>query len=251
MLKKIFLLFISIFSWSFFLVCCIVLFPIALLVWLINNLFGKKSPLLFYFTKFWAYVLILHNPLWRLKIKNNCKAEKYKQYIIVSNHQSLLDILILYSLNYKFKWVAKKELFSVPIVGWLLRLNKDIPIDRGNKLSAQLMMEDAERKVKQGWSIIIFPEGTRSVDAEVKNFKDGAFKMAKNFKLPILPVMLDGSANAIPKHSLMIKGIQKMSVTVLDPIEIDEVENLSISELSAKCKVLITEALKECRVMSL
>jgi 1-acyl-sn-glycerol-3-phosphate acyltransferase len=159
----------------------------------------------------------------------------------------MLDIIVLYRLFTHFKWVAKKDLFKIPIVGWNMTLNRYIPVDRGNKASHLRMFNQCDENLKNGSSIMIFPEGTRSEDAEIHNFKEGAFKIALKAKVSILPIVLDGSSDLLPKHGLVLRNMRTINVKVLDPIPYESFENLSAKELSEKMRSLMIEQFQQLK----
>ncbi len=141
-------------------------------------------------------------PLWRFRIEGNAPADiDHKPYVVVANHQSSADPFLLSSLPWDMRWIAKVELFRAPLVGWLMKLGGDIPLQRGSGGSVRTMMADARATLDGGLSLMVFPEGTRSRDGELGQFKDGAFELAIAAGVPILPVVLDGTRTCRPKGS--------------------------------------------------
>ena len=155
-----------------------------------------------------------------------------KSYFIVSNHQSQLDILLIYRLFFPMRWISKREVFYLPVIGWNMVLNGYVLLKRGDKESVRQMMADCERLLSRDISIMIFPEGTRSKTGLVKPFKPGAFILARKMKKPILPIVINNSRNALPKHTLRFHGYHKMEVKVLDEIPYSQFEDLDIEEIS-------------------
>ena len=124
---------------------------------------------------------------------------KNTSYVIVVNHQSYYDILLMYGwLNIDFKWVMKKELQKVPILGMACKKIGHLFIERTNSKEALVTLNEIKKKLVNGTSVVVFPEGTRSKDGNLKVFKRGAFKLAFDLKLPILPVTLVGTGNILP-----------------------------------------------------
>jgi len=185
------------------------------------------------------------NPLWNLKIEGRENIEKDKAYLLVSNHQSLLDILMLYSLFRHFKWVAKEVLFKVPFIGWNMRLNNYLSIKRDNPRSQFEMLRQAITTLKEGNSVMIFPEGTRSDDGEVHEFKLGAFKMAEKAKVPVIPIAVDGTWQSIPKKGLMMKHRQLIHVKIMPPVDPSEFEKTA--DLSEEVYKQITGQINQWR----
>src|SRR5262249_51268254 len=123
---------------------------------------------------------------------------------MVSNHQSLLDILVLFRLFVHFKWVSKAELFRIPCIGWNMTLNRYIRLRRGNPESIAAMIRDAERTLAEGSSLMIFPDGTRSPDGHLKPFKRGAFTLALRPRVPLLPIVMQGTSHARRKRGYVV-----------------------------------------------
>lgn len=140
------------------------------------------------------------NPAWRVTRTGSVPARTAHPFVAVSNHQSSADIPLVSMLPWEMKWVAKKALFDVPVLGWEMRLAADIPVDRKSAESRSTVLIRAERRLKRACSVMFFAEGTRSKDGRVKTFHDGAFRLAVAAGVPILPLAIDGTMNALPKH---------------------------------------------------
>jgi 1-acyl-sn-glycerol-3-phosphate acyltransferase len=209
----------SLLFWGFVVVSSAVLFPIALVIWAVTALFDRRRRALHLFTCFWASLYTWLNPAWRVTIHGRENVQPDTTYVYVANHLSLLDILVLFRLFTDFKWVSKAEIFKVPVIGWNMRLNKYIRLQRGNRDSVVQMMEQCERALEQGSSLMMFPEGTRSATGELKAFKTGAFELAVAAQVPIVPIAIEGTNNALPKHGFVLRGRHKITVTVLPPFE--------------------------------
>lgn len=126
--------------------------------------------------------------------------------IVVANHQSMFDIFIIYGwLPNLFKWMMKAELRRVPFIGKACESAGHIFINRSNPVAARKSLEKAERQLKNGVSLVIFPEGTRTYDGSVGRFKKGAFRIAADLQLPILPVSISGAFACMPRSSFIVK----------------------------------------------
>jgi len=165
--------------------------------------------------------------------------------MVVSNHQSQLDILVAFRLFFPFKWVSKAEVFKLPFIGWNMVLNRYIKLKRGDKDSVEQMMIDCEKTISKGSSIYFFPEGTRSYTGIVKEFKSGAFILAQKMKIPILPVVINGSKNALPKHSLNFHGKHRISIEVLDELPYESFAQLSVEKTALKVRKIIIDHVAE------
>ena len=164
-------------------------------------------------------------------------------YVMVANHQSMVDILVLFRLPLYYKWVSKVEMFRVPCIGWNMSLNRYIKIRRGTKSGNLRMMRECERALREGSSVMIFPEGTRSPDGALRPFKDGAFELAVRHRVPVLPIVIHGTSGALPKRGFLLGTGCRIVVEVLAPLEPPSFEGISASELRNRVHVLFEAAL--------
>ncbi len=228
--------------WLFIVVSSIMLFPIAALIWAATVLFDRRLVILHRFTCFWASLYTWFNPVWRVTIEGREKIDPSVPYVMVANHQSLLDILVLFRLFTHFKWVSKIENFRVICVGWNMSLNRYIKLRRGDAESVQQMMDACQRTLAEGSSVMMFPEGTRSPDGRMRAFKHGAFTLALHTQSPILPIVVRGTANALPKRGFVLQGRHAIHVRVLDAIPYATFADMSVESLtSAVRNVFVNE----------
>lgn len=204
--------------WAFLALSSILLFPVAVLLWAVTAPFDRRLVVLHRFTCFWASLYTWLNPAWRVAVEGRDKIRRDAAYVIVANHQSLLDILVLFRLFVHFKWVSKVENFRVPFIGWNMSLNRYIKLRRGSRESVAQMFDACERTLAAGSSVMIFPEGTRSRDGRLQPFKPGAFTLAQRTGAAILPVVVEGTARALPKRGFVLQGRHAIRVRVLDEI---------------------------------
>ena len=220
--------------WLFMLVSSVLLFPIAFLLWLFTAPFDRRRRILHLFTCFWASLYTWLNPAWPLSIEGRERWRDDRVYVAVANHLSLLDILVLFRLFKHFKWVSKIENFRVPFIGWNMRLNRYIPLVRGDSASAREMMAACRKALAEGSSIMMFPEGTRSKDGRLKAFKPGAFRLALDCRVPILPIVIEGTGDALPKAGYVLRGRHPIRVRVLEPIEPESFANETVESLTRR-----------------
>lgn len=237
----------SVFFWGFVGISSALFFPISLIIKSLTFLFDKNLKVLHMYTSLWASLYTWINPLWNVKIIGREKIDRRKTYIITANHFSVTDIFSLFRLLIHFKWVSKAEIFKIPLIGWNMSLNSYIKLNRGSNKGNAIMMKDSEKTLNSGSSIIIFPEGTRSTTNEVRDFKNGAFELAKRTKKPILPIVIEGSQNALPKKGVMLKGVHHITIKVLDEISSETYESMSVEELAQFTRKKITDELVEIR----
>jgi 1-acyl-sn-glycerol-3-phosphate acyltransferase len=221
------------------------LFFVDVLVWLLTFWWDKRLWVLHRYSTVWALFYIWINPFWKIDFQGKENIRKNQPYIIVSNHQSSFDIVLLYRLWMHFKWVAKREIFRIPVIGWNLWLNRHIAIDRASIKGARKMMIQAQKNLEMGNSVLIFPEGTRSLDGTIKRFKEGAFVLAKKTNYPILPVIIDGSMEVFPKKGYVLKGAQKFKMRILPEITPESFQNKEVDELTKEVQELFTNIHKD------
>ena len=168
-------------------------------------------------------------------------------YVMVLNHNSMVDILSIYNLPLVFKWVSKKEVYRMPIVGRLLLAHGDIVINRAStKEAMQLVHTRGKEWLAKEASVAIFPEGTRSKDGEIHNFKAGAFILAKDAEVPILPIVLDGTDRVFRKGFFM-NWSNRITIKILPPISKEDVVERPIKEVMAEVHDSMVNALAEIR----
>lgn len=216
------------------------LFPFAVLVWLSTLPFDRNLKALHMFSCQWSNLVLFLNPLWKVRVTGREKIARDQAYVIVSNHQSGADILVLFKLMVHFKWVSKWSLFFFPFIGWNMAMNRYIALKRGKKSSINRMVGKCQEAITQGNSVMIFPEGTRSKDGRVQPFKTGAFRIALETRAPILPVAVLGTLQAIRKGGLMIHRNHEMRVEVLDPIPFRDFEGNDQKVIAARVQQIIS-----------
>jgi 1-acyl-sn-glycerol-3-phosphate acyltransferase len=236
---------LSMVFWLFMTVSSIVLFPVAVLIWLVTWPFDRRLRVLHQFTCFWASLYTWLNPAWRVRVEDLHKICPDETYVMVANHQSLLDILVMFRIFAHFKWVSKIENFRVPFIGWNMTMNRYIKLRRGDKASVIQMMRACEKTLAQGNSIMMFPEGTRSPDGRLRSFKTGAFELAKRSGRPILPILLRGTANALPKRGFVLRGRHEIRIRVLDEVPHDSFAHQDVAILTERMRERFARELGE------
>lgn len=187
------------------------------------------------------------NPFWQVRIEGDIPENMRLPYVVVSNHQSLGDIPLLSRLPWEMKWVAKAELFKIPVVGWMMRLANDIPVDRGNPASRARVLLRASTVLADRCSVMFFPEGTRSKDGNLRPFQPGAFRLAIETGTPILPIALDGTMKAIPKHGWKFGDRILARVRILPPIDVNGYSTDEASALAEDVRNRINAQILEWR----
>lgn len=215
-MKKIIL---SILIWVIGSILVIILYFAMLLFTALLYPFDKKRTIAHMQCFWWSDAVIALNPYWKLEVSGISNIDKNRTYIIIANHQSLADIVLAYQIKMQFKWVAKKNLFKIPFVGWSMSLAKHIKLERGNFGSIKKVYREAARWLRSGVSVLFFPEGTRSETTEMGDFRNGAFKLAIKERVPILPIVFKGTNTAIPRGSWIFTTKTSAKLKILPAIE--------------------------------
>jgi 1-acyl-sn-glycerol-3-phosphate acyltransferase len=221
---------IALFFLAFMGISSALFFVVALILWACTAPFDKRRVWLHMFTSFWACLYLWAMPAWTLTAAGREKIRKDATYVVVSNHQSALDILVAFRLFFPFKWVSKVEMFRVPFIGWNMYLNGYIRLRRGEKESGQQALADGKKALAKGCSVFFFPEGTRSETGRLKLFKPGAFILAHRMKVPILAIAINGTKAALPKASLNFHGSHPIRIEVLEEIPYASFADMGIKE---------------------
>lgn len=162
--------------------------------------------------------------------------------VFVSNHRSLIDVVVLPAiLPATMRWVAKRELQKIPVWGWAFARGGAVLIDRGNPRTAMLGIREALKTLPAGWSMVLFPEGTRSADSKLKRFKKGAFHIALETRLPMVPIGMDGVDEIIHKGDWLVRG-GEVRVTVGKPIPTTHWSHETLDQHITQ----VREAVQEC-----
>jgi len=225
--------------WAFLASTSVVLFFIALVIWAVTVPFDRRLRILHLFTSLWASLYTWANPAWPVTIEGREKIDRDTAYVMVANHLSLLDILVMFRLFTHFKWVSKMENFKLPFIGWNMVLNRYVKLRRGEKASVLQMMRSCRQHLAEGSSLMIFPEGTRSASGRLRSFKPGAFEIALASGCPILPIVLQGTSDALPKQGFVLQGRHDIRVRCLDPLPFESFRDEDVETLTLRVHDLI------------
>ncbi len=240
----------SVLFWIFLTLSSVAMFPVALLCWALTLPFDRRKVILHRLTCFWASLYTWLNPAWRVTVVGREKIDSNETYVMVANHQSLLDIFVLFRLFRHFKWVSKVENFRIPFIGWNMYLNDYIQLKRGDHSSVAVMLRSCRENLAAGNSIMMFPEGTRSPTGKLRGFKIGAFNMAKDAKCPLLPIVVHGTASALPKRGIVLRGRHRITIEVLDPIAYSTFAEEEPEDFMLRVRKLIGEHLENAQVQA-
>lgn len=207
----------SLLIWMAIAVLTLVLFATMLPTALVALPFDRKRNTAHWFARLWARSMLHVYPGWNVSVEG---AERLREIggdgasVICANHESMADIIALYYLGHPFKWISKREVFYAPLIGIAMILAGYIPLKRGDKESIRRCMAKAREWLGRGVSIMMFPEGTRSLDGRVKPFKEGAFRMSLDAGVPIVPVAIHGPRDLLAKGSWLFAPRARIVVRV-------------------------------------
>jgi len=211
---------------------------------ILASYFSGNGNSVHYIARLWGRSILWVSGI-RLVTSGFNRSMGHHSYIYMSNHQSNFDIPVLYSaLPVQFRWLAKAELFKIPIFGRSMRGAGYISIDRSNRQSAFQSLATAADAIRKGTSVMIFPEGTRSSDGMLLPYKKGGFVMAVDAGVPIVPVVISGTHAIMPKGRLLIRR-QSVHVHVGVPIESADFNRKTKDELMAKVRTAMLEMMPE------
>lgn len=218
---------VSMLSWLYLITSLIVMWIALVPMWLISLPFDPTRRFTHAYACTWARQFMAVAQLWKVRIENRERLPERSAAVLVANHQSTLDIMVLFALNRPFRWVAKASLFAVPFLGWTMWMARYVPIRRGDRHSRESMMKRCLWLLQRDTPIAIFPEGTRSTDASMRPFKRGAFILACEAKVPVIPMVIHGTRNALPRNALVFAAqeVCRPVVHVLDPVHPEDFGN--------------------------
>jgi 1-acyl-sn-glycerol-3-phosphate acyltransferase len=235
---------VSVWTWLVLVLCIAIWLPLMLVVWLVTLPFDRGRYAVGYLFRQIARVTATLNPLWRFRTGGTMPPNPRRPFVVVSNHESFVDILLISHLPWEMKWLSKAELFRIPVMGWLMYIAGDVPVKRGFGPSAVEAMARCRKILSRRVSVMIFPEGTRSLTPELLPFKDGAFRLAIDAGVPILPLAVHGTASALRKHDWRF-GRSHAAVRVLEPVETTGLTPDDIPALKERVRRMIVAARDE------
>ncbi|MEZ5020264.1 MAG: lysophospholipid acyltransferase family protein [Bacteroidales bacterium] len=238
----------SLWVWLSSITFVLLAFPVALLLWLLALAFDRRRLMNNRWMVIQGIVLTKMSPFWKVIVDGREKLDQKQVYIIIPNHQSLLDIVFFNMLRHRLRWVSKIEIFRVPLVGWEMKMVKYIELIRGNKASVIKMMEKCVESLQDGISVVIFPEGTRSLTGAIGKFKSGAFQLAVKTDKPLLPVLIDGTGEIMPKKGgIIFRNRRIVRIRVLDPIFPGQFGTGDPEELASRVQAMMVTAMDQLR----
>lgn len=237
---------ISILYYLVMAVWAVVYFLFTAVVFLLTVPFDKERVVLHAASRIWARSIVWINPLWSMKVTGRENVDRKGVYVITVNHQSMLDIPIMYVLpGLNFKWVSKDFVYKIPIFGEMLWMHGDIVIRSGSIRTTKEFMVKGKRRLKAGTSIVMFPEGTRSRDGEIHRFKSGAALLAQEAGVGILPCVINGAKGYIKGWRVQCT---RFEVAIMPPVSAAEVAEDGVESVTLKIHDMSVAKLAELRI---
>lgn len=184
------------------------------------------------------------NPFWKFRVIDRVHPDPRRPYVFVANHRSSTDAFLIVRLPWEMKLLSKRSIMRIPLLGWQMRMAGDVPVDRGNKESARRAMEELRRWLDRRVSVFFFPEGTRSADGALAQFREGAFRLAIEAGVDVVPLALAGTGTGLPKHSIVFAPTTA-TLTVLPPIATAGLTAADAPRLAQTVRGAIARALED------
>ena len=211
--------------------------PVFFIVWVFTVPFdSRKRRALHKVSYFWSYFIYKLHPKWKINIIGKENIVPGQNYVVLSNHQAMFDIPLIMHTGLNIVWVSKREIYNIPFFGLILLMRDDVAIKRGTVSSAKMMIKKCSKKIKNGLSIAMFPEGTRTKTGEMGKFLSGAFLLASRAQCPILPIAIDGTFDALNSKTPRKKTF---TISIAKPIMTEEIKTYTMEQLRDKTEEII------------
>ena len=238
MISKLLRSVLSVWSWAVLGLLVVVFTPIVGLIRLVTMPFDKGAYAAGYVFRKLTPIHSMLTPQWKFSTSGTLPDDMRRPYVAVANHESFVDILLISHLPTEFKWLSKAEIMKIPVLGWMMRLARDIPLERGDTTSGRTALDQARERLSTNVSVMIFPEGTRSKTGEMRKFRAGAFKLAIEGQHPILPIAVHGTRDCLRKDDWRL-GRARAEVRVLEPIPTAGLTESDLPELRSRVRAAI------------
>ncbi len=234
---------LAVYFWTLLALITIVLFSVLLFIRLVALLTRQQryDIAIHWIASLWGWLLLKSVPVWRLSIDGHEHLDRRQCHVIVANHESMADIWAVFCIFTQFRWLAKSSLFHLPLIGPAMTWAGYVPVNRGDRTSHTQAMRQAAQWLRLGISMFFFPEGTRTSSGEIGPFKMGAFKLAVAENMPILPLVIKGARDLLPKGSLL-PGPAHVRIRILPAVRPAARE--SIEEFAARVRQVIVDQAK-------
>ena len=237
---------VSVLVWGATALALVLLLPVLALLWVVTRPFDPGQRIVGRVFRSIGRVTIGLNPYWDFHLERRSETPFHEPSVVVSNHESEADIFLSTLLPWDMKYLSKDSIYNAPVMGWGMRLAGDIGVVRGDRRSGVKALIECRKKLAAGVSVIIFPEGTRSRVEEMLPFKDGAFRLAIDAGVPIQPVVVAGTRNALPPGSLRL-GSSRAVVRILEPVPTTGLSPKDAGALATRVRDQIAQARADLR----
>ncbi len=237
---------LSAWAWLLIAVFVIVFAPAVAVVRLVTLPFDRGAYAAGYVFRKVVVVPCALNPLWKFSTSGTLPDDMRRPYVVVANHESFVDMLLISHLPTEMKWMSKLEIMKLPVLGWMMRMARDIPLDRNDSKAGSRALEESRERLERKTSVMIFPEGRRSRAGDLNTFKPGAFRLAIETGTPILPMAVHGTRDCLKSKDWKM-GRSTAEVRVLEPIETAGLTRDDLPELRDRVRALISETRDELR----
>jgi len=189
------------------------------------------------------------NPFWTFRILDDIHPDGRRPYVVVANHSSFTDVFLLATLPWEMKFLSKKSIFRIPLLGWQMTIAGDVPIVRGDKGSVRQAIRQLRERLDRRLSVLFFPEGTRSAGGMLGEFREGAFRLAIEAGVEVLPLAIVGAAGSLPKHSFIFQPAAA-TLVVLAPEPTAGLSATDAPQLAERVRQRIAETIRANRQAS-
>jgi 1-acyl-sn-glycerol-3-phosphate acyltransferase len=190
-------------------------------------------------------ILVRINPMWKVEVEGRQQLEHGGPFVLIVNHQSLADLIVMCFLHHPAKYLGKESLFRIPVFGWALRIAGEVPVRRGDRDSGSRALAELARWLERGVSVCVFPEGTRSKDGRLGSFRLGAFNLAIDKQRPIVPIVLTGAYNLLPRDSFILERHADVRVRVLAPVPTTGLGRDDVQALADRVHEIMSQMLEQ------
>lgn len=203
--------------WGVALLTMPVLFVVATLLFMVTAPFDPDRRVLHAFVCRSCHAYLHLNPFWRVRVEGRERIPPGASVLVV-NHQSLADVAACMGLHRPFKFVSKASLFSLPLVGWAMSMLRYVRLERGRPHSTRAMLEECRRWLRRDMAVLMFPEGTYAPGEALLHFKPGAFLLARDERVPLVPVLLSGTRALVVGDGPWMAPRVDIRIRILDPV---------------------------------
>lgn len=202
--------------WAAWAVMVVAWTPVLLVIFLLTAWWDRSRWIVGRSFRVLARAAVRVNPLWTVRFHGSLPEDRRRAHVVVCNHESLADPVLVGSLPWETKWIAKEAVFRIPFLGQMMWMAGDVRVRRTDRESRARAFEALKAWIRRGASVMVFPEGTRSSDGELLPFRNGPFRLALETGAPVLPLAVSGTRDALRKGSLVF-GRARVEVAILEP----------------------------------